>query len=149
MPTTGSSPKRVESFGYAAGSASLRRWSTLWHVAEGSASAVIAAPDGAGPLLQPHQMALGPCCCCHTEWGRALAFVAAPNRAGPLLPGRTKWDWACATAPTPNGAGPLRCSYTKWGRAPTAVAAPNRAAPVPLRPHQLGLCLCYCCHTKW
>ena len=44
MPTTGSLPKRAQPVGYAAGSAGLRRWSTLWHVAEGSASAVIASP---------------------------------------------------------------------------------------------------------
>ena len=60
MPTTGSSPKRAQPVGYAAGSDGLRRWSTLWHVVEGSASAVIATPDhlarrGMNPSVRPRE----------------------------------------------------------------------------------------------
>ena len=48
MPTTASPPKRAQPVGYATGSAGLRRLSTLWHVARGSAGAVIATPDHLG-----------------------------------------------------------------------------------------------------
>ena len=89
MPTIGSSPKRAESFGYAAGSAGLRRWSTLQHVAEGSASAVIAAPDhlarrGMNPLVRPRER--------HAD----AETKAGPDTALPKLPvvplGLRYWD---------------------------------------------------------
>ena len=89
MPTTGSSPKRVESFDYAAGSAGLRRWSTLWHVAEGSASAVIAAPHhlarrGMKPSMRPRER--------HVD----AETKAGPDTALPKLPavplGLRQWD---------------------------------------------------------
>ena len=108
MPTTGSCPKRVESFGYAAGSAGLRRWSTPWHVAEGSPSAVIAAPDhlaprGMKPSVRPRER--------HVTWAYPQWIYMHPGRGGSFfgMPGsswrRTGWSLAVL----------LLCALVGWG----------------------------------
>ena len=89
MPTTGSLPKRAQPVGCATGSASLRRLSTLWHAAEGSASAVIAAPDhlgrrGMNPAVR------------HQERHADTETKAGPDTALPrppvVPPGLRQWD---------------------------------------------------------
>ena len=136
MPTTSSSPKRAQRVGYAAGSADLWRLSTLWHVAGGSASAVIAAPNHLGCRGMNTSVR-------HREWHANAQTKAGPDTASArppaVPPGLRQWN---------RGTGrDISQPMTWWRPVPcahrSAMACLLRGAAIPPRCSLPGPCIPY------